>query len=364
MWGYNTAMSKLDTAPYKGVRDFYPEDKFIQNYIFAVWRTVSERFGYEEYDASILEHSEIYKEKSGEVIVNEQTFTFTDRGGREVTLRPEMTPSLARMVAGKRRELGFPLRLYSIPNLFRYEATQRGRLREHWQLNADIFGVDNMSAEIELISLADRVLKTFGAKSEDYEIRLSTHGEKSELEAVMAVLRDSGITNLKVDESLKRGQAYYTGIVFEFFDTNPENNRSILGGGRYDNLTALFGDSDLPAAGFGWGDVTTRDFLETHGLLPEYKPATQLAFLLTDMSHINKAVEAVINLRMLNVNVAFDFSMHKIGDQIKNADKNKIPFITVFGEDEAKSGKFKVKNLKTGEEKEVTLEEIKSIVTG
>jgi histidyl-tRNA synthetase len=355
-------MAKLNTEPYKGVRDFYPEDKFIQNYIFGVWRNVSERFGYEEYEASILEPTEIYTEKSGEEIVNEQTFTFTDRGGRSVTLRPEMTPTLARMVAGKRRELGFPLRLFSIPNLFRYEATQRGRLREHWQLNADIFGVNNISAEIELISLADRVLKTFGAKSEDYEIRLSTHGDKAELETVMTVLRNSGITNLKVDESLKRGQAYYTGVVFEFFDTNPENSRSILGGGRYDNLTALFGDSELPAAGFGWGDVTTRDFLETHGLLPAYSPATRLGFLLTDMSLVDKAVEAVIKLRMMGVNVAFDFSMHKVGDQIKNADKLKIPYITVFGEDEAQSGKYKVKNLKTGEEKETSLDQIPECV--
>ena len=122
-------MSKLDTASYKGVRDFYPEDQFAQNHIKNVWRKTVESFGYEEYDASILEHTEIYTEKSGQEIVNEQTFTFTDRGGRKVTLRPEMTPSVARMIAARRRELPFPLRWYSIPNLFRYEAPQRGRLR-------------------------------------------------------------------------------------------------------------------------------------------------------------------------------------------------------------------------------------------
>ncbi len=355
-------MTALDTKPYKGVRDFYPEDKFIQNYMFSVWRSVTERFGYEEYDASVLEPSEIYKEKSGEEIVNEQTFTFTDRGDREVTLRPEMTPTVARMVAARRRELGFPLRLYSIPNLFRYEAPQRGRLREHWQLNVDIFGVDNMSAEIELIALADRALKTFGAKPEDYEIRMNTHGSEEELNAAIQILAQSGITNTKIDRSLARGQAYYTGIVFEFFDTNPVNSRSILGGGRYDNLTELFGDTPLSCAGFGWGDVTLKDFLETHNLLPAYKPATQLAVLLPDMKLVGPAVEFVIKLRMENVNVALDFSGKKLGDQIKNADKLKIPAILVFGEDEASSGMYKVKNLQSGEEKSVTPEQIPECV--
>jgi histidyl-tRNA synthetase len=202
-------MTKLDTAPYKGVRDFYPEDKFIQDHIFNVWKKVSERFGYESYDASVIEPTEIYKEKSGDEIVNEQTFTFIDRGGREVTLRPEMTPTLARMVAGRRRELGFPLRLYSIPNLFRYEATQRGRLREHWQLNVDLFGVDNVNAELELIILADRAMKEFGANPEFYEIRINSHGATPEaLQNFIEQLHKVGISNTKIDESLKRGQEY------------------------------------------------------------------------------------------------------------------------------------------------------------
>ncbi len=351
-------MSKLDTKPYKGVRDFYPEDKFIQNHIFKVWRETSEVFGYEEYDASVLEPTEIYREKTGDEIVNEQSFTFLDRGGREVTMRPEMTPTVARMVAAKRRELGFPLRLYSIPNLFRYEATQRGRLREHWQLNVDIFGVANMSAEIELITLADRALKAFGATSADYEIRMNTHGSSEELESAISILAKEGITNTRIDKTLARGQAYYTGIVFEFFDTNPENNRSILGGGRYDNLTKLFGDQDLPCAGFGWGDVTMKDFLETHNLLPAYRPATALTVLLADMQLIDQAVAFVVKLRMSGVNVALDFSGHKLGDQLRNAGKNKIPYALVFGENEANSGEYAIRDLATGEEQTVTLEQI------
>lgn len=263
-------MSKLSTEPYKGVQDFYPEDMVVENYIFGVWRKVAEAAGYQEYSASPLEPTELYSEKSGEEIVNQQTFTFSDRGDRSVTLRPEMTPTLARMVAARRRELKFPLRWYSIPNLFRYEKPQRGRRREHYQLNVDLLGIADLSADVEIIALADATLQAFGAKRESYEIRLSTLAPTNDsLEQVMKALQEKGITNLKVDETLKRGQAYYTGVVFEFFDTDPTNSRSILGGGRYDNLMELFDVEAVPAVGFGWGDITTRDFLETHGLLPK-----------------------------------------------------------------------------------------------
>ena len=259
-------MSKLDTAPYKGVRDFYPEDMAIQNYIFNTWRKVVESQNYVEYSASLLEPTEIYTEKSGAEIVNEQTFTFTDRGDRSVTLRPEMTPSLARMVAARRKSLKFPLRWYSIPNLFRYEKPQRGRKREHWQLNVDLLGIKGIEAEMEIVRLADQAMKAFGATLKDYEIRLNTHGDKASLDEVVRKLNDEGITNTKIDETLARGQAYYTGLVFEFFDTDPTNPRSILGGGRYDDLLEIFDVEPIPAVGFGWGDITLRDFLETHGL--------------------------------------------------------------------------------------------------
>src|SRR5574343_1388711 len=160
--------TSLSTESYKGVRDCYPEDMAVQNYIFSTWKKVVERFGYSEYNASILEPAELYRAKTGEEIVNEQTYTFKDRGDREVTLRPEMTPSVARMVAAKRRELGFPLRWCSIPNLFRYEQPQRGRLREHWQLNVDIFGVFDLWAEVEVINVAFDLMKKFGASEKDF----------------------------------------------------------------------------------------------------------------------------------------------------------------------------------------------------
>ena len=351
-------MSKLDTTPYKGVRDFYPEDKFLQNYIMAIWRRTVERFGYEEYDASVLEPTEIYTEKSGSEIVNEQTFTFTDRGGRSVTLRPEMTPTVARMVAAKRRELGFPLRWFSIPNLFRYEATQRGRLREHWQLNVDMFGVEAIESELEVVQVAYQIMRNFGAKDEDFEIRLNyPKGTDEDLNKFIERLNNIGITNTVIDKSLARGQAYYTGIVFEFFDTNKENNRSILGGGRYDNLTELFGDSDLAAVGFGAGDVTIKDFLETHKLLPPFHPATQISIIPMDVKLAEQANMVAMTFRMNGLNVSVDWSGKKVGDAIKTADKQGIPFVVVVGEDEIKSKKFKLKNLKTGEEKEINFDE-------
>src|ERR1700712_140177 len=164
----------LSTQPYKGARDFYPEDKRLQKYMFSKWREVCESFGYEEYDAPILEPLEIYLAKSGEEIVNEQTYSFEDRGGRKVVIRPEMTPTVSRMVAAKRQELAYPLRWYSIPNLWRYERPQRGRLREHWQLNVDIFGVADNAAELEMVTLIDATFKEFGATTDMYQINLNS----------------------------------------------------------------------------------------------------------------------------------------------------------------------------------------------
>lgn len=166
-------MNKLSTQPYKGTRDYYPSDKRVQNYIFSVWKKVTESFGYEEYGAPTIEPLELYAAKSGQEIVNEQTYTFTDRGGRIVAIRPEMTPSISRMVAAKRQELAYPARLYSIANFMRYERPQRGREREFWQLNVDIFGADSAMAEAEIIQISDKIMKEFGAKNDDYVIKIN-----------------------------------------------------------------------------------------------------------------------------------------------------------------------------------------------
>lgn len=164
----------LSTQPYKGARDFYPEDKRMQKFIFNKMRAVCEQFGYEEYDAPILEPTELFASKTSDEIVNEQTYTFTDRGERSVTIRTEMTPSVSRMVAGRRQELAYPARWYSIPNLWRYERPQRGRLREFWQLNVDVFGLQNLEAEHEIIMVADQVMKSFGAQKDMYTIKLNS----------------------------------------------------------------------------------------------------------------------------------------------------------------------------------------------
>lgn len=175
-------MAHLSTSAYKGTRDYYPADKQVQNYIFGIWRKVSESFGYEEYGTPLLEPLELYAAKTGQEIVNEQTYSFTDRGGRTVAIRPEMTPSVSRMIAGRQQETGYPARWYSIANFMRYERPQRGREREFWQLNADLFGASGTEADAEIIMMAHSLMKTFGAKEVMYTIRIN---DRQLIEAMM-----------------------------------------------------------------------------------------------------------------------------------------------------------------------------------
>ena len=401
---------KIETTPYKGVRDFYPEDMAIEKYIFEIWRKTAESFGYVEYGASILEPTELYKAKSGEEIVNDQTYSFKDRGDREVNLRPEMTPTVARMVAGKRRELKFPLRWYSIPNLFRYERPQRGRLREHFQLNCDIFGVDGIEAEVEMLSLSYQIMKNFGLKDEQFEIKINSRGllietlakqgiplEKitdvirlidkknklkdfdeqyktltgkdfnltlsanTKIDSLISRLADKGI-QIVFDPALARGFDYYTDIVFEIYDKNPANPRALFGGGRYDNLLDIFGEEKIPAVGFGMGDVTIRDVLETYNLLPKYKATTQVAILPFTPNFNDEAEKIASEFRNNNINVAVDYSDKKIGDRISKADKENIFYVLVVGEEETKSKKYKLKQLATKEETEINFADIRKMV--
>lgn len=401
----------LSTEAYKGVRDFFPQDMFVQKYIFRTMRTVVESFGYVEYGASVLEPADLYRGKTSSEIVNEQTYTFTDRGEREVTLRPEMTPTVARMIAGKRHELATPIRWYSIPNLFRYERPQRGRLREHWQLNADMFGVSDIEAEIEMVTIAYRIMIAFGVKPEQFEIRVNNRAHvqqelaklvkdeslvadairlidrkekmkpeqfdsewtklsnkpfvvwKGQLDDFTATLQTRGVVNCVFDPFLMRGFDYYTGIVFEVFDKNPENNRSLFGGGRYDNLLSLFGGDSIPAVGFGMGDVTMRDVLETYQLLPTYRASADLYLCRAQGATIANLNTLADRLRAQGVFVAVDITERKIGDQIRSADKQKIPFITVIGEEELKSHTYKIKKLSNGEEQTLPEDGIAAFVS-
>lgn len=420
---------KLNTEPYKGVLDFYPEEQALQNYIFNKMRKTAESFGYIEYSASILEPTELYEAKSGEELIKEQTYTFKDRGDRSVTLRPEITPTITRMIAQKRRELGFPLRWYTIANVFRYERPQRGRLREHWQLNADLFGVSGIEADVEIISLAYQTLKDMGAKDSDFKIKINYAGILSKYikkefilndeetntlikiidrygkisdedfkERASKILKESEILklfnkiktqdngpsamgerefkqykeitylkdlknklskfgiNIIIDPFLTRGFDYYTGMVFEVYDTNPKNNRSMFGGGRYDNLLEIFGADKIPAIGFGMGDVTIRNFLETRELLPKYIYTTDLMLCVLNKKNIDFAKDLAVKLRKQELNVSVNLSDKKINEQIRLANKQNIPYIICIGEYEEKTGKFKLKELKTGKEEEVVSE--------
>ncbi|MBU6321744.1 MAG: histidine--tRNA ligase [Patescibacteria group bacterium] len=425
---------KLSTEPYKGVRDFYPEEQAFLNYFMRVARQVLESAGYVEYGASILEPAELYKAKGAEneEIVSEQTYTFTDRGEREVTLRPEMTPTVARMVAAKRRSLGFPLRFFSIPNVFRYERPQKGRLREHWQLNVDLFGSRSVSADAEIIRIAHDLLISFGAKDGEFEIQVNDRRimedllnkivgiESSETRQVIRLLdrfeKAKAETTAKIAEligdqklarliealsgettmnrlhavsepfeafqnmrtelaaaeiktrynhALTRGFDYYTGMVFEVFDTSGENTRSLFGGGRYDNLTQLFDDEPLPGVGFGMGDVTLYDFLKTHELLPAYRPPTDLYIAITSPEYALAAQTFAGELRGAGVNTAIDFGEKKnVGDQIKTAAKHQIPYVIVLGPDELASGQVKLRDLASGQERALARGEVAAAIRG
>lgn len=427
----------LSTQPYKGARDFYPEDKRLQKYIFNTMRSVCERYGYQEYDAPILEPTELYASKTSEEIVNEQTYTFIDRGERSVTIRTEMTPSVSRMVAGRRQELSYPVRWYSIPNLWRYERPQRGRLREFWQLNVDVFGLSGVEAEHEVILVANQVMKAFGARPEMYDIKISSRGlvnyflgdvlgldetqvstmirlidrmhkmdyaefaaqvdalfnpsqrDKNEPERLLAflgaknidqldesirghesvqnmqrlfaLLKASGVTNALFDPTLMRGFDYYTDIVFEVFDTDPENNRAMFGGGRYDGLVGLFGVEPVPTVGFGMGDVTLENFLQSHGLMPVLQPEADIYVVLIGDVYA-KAQRAITELREMGLNVAVDSSGRKADKQLKSAIKSSVHYVLFIGEKELEEEQYPIKNLQSGVEEKHGLHRIVSVV--
>lgn len=391
----------LSTDPYKGVRDFYPSDFARLDAIFARIRSTVVLWGYEEYDASPLERAELYEAKTSEEIVNEQTYTFTDRGDRKITLRPEMTPTLARMVAGKRRELAMPLRWFSIGNRFRYERPQKGRLREFYQADIDLVGLPEGEADMEIVQLASEILKAFGAAEKDFVIRVNSRSllnsackaagftaettrayirlldkkskmrpeefkiasetiskkdplsfvDRKDIETFIAALKERGVGNVVFDASITRGFDYYTGMIFEVFDTNPANPRSIFGGGRYDGLVALWGGDSIPAVGFAIGDVTLADFLETHGLMQSDATNKPKLYLGTPSVADIPSAQAFANvLRKNGGRVFVNLTSRILGDQVKDAVKRGIPFFIAYGADEVKNQTVRLKTLATGEE--------------
>lgn len=407
----------LSTQPYKGTRDFYPEDMRVQRWMFNRMREVVERYGYQEYDGPMLEPFELYAAKTGEEIVNNQLYWLIDRGERKLAVRPEMTPTLARMVAGKINELPRPIRWYSIPNLWRYERPQRGRLREHWQLNVDVLGGDPLMADAEILLLALDIVRSFGGEklveikvnnrrlvdhffsvlglSSDTALKVTKAldarakiGEETyakwlgelgitdeqrgkmeeffhssfekiaaqypsqgveELKSLFRMMEESGAGQLiKFDPMILRGMDYYTGTVFEMYDTSPENRRAMFGGGRYDNLVGLFGNQKLSGVGLGWGDVTLRNFLETHSLLPKFDSMVDVLVALPKPEFRKTAENIARALREKGLRVITPLSVDGFGPQLKLATKHGAKLAVLFGESEMAEGKAIVKDLAQG----------------
>ncbi|HEY5610259.1 MAG TPA: histidine--tRNA ligase [Thermoanaerobaculia bacterium] len=409
-----------------GFRDFYPQELALRNHIFAVWRDVAQRYGFEEYDGPPLEPLELYTGKSGAEIVA-QLYSFRDKGDREVALRPEMTPTVVRMLGARVKGMPRPIRWYSTPQLFRYEKQQRGRLREHFQLNMDIVGEESELADVDLLAAALDVLKTLGLTSADVVARVSDRrllqhmllalgAEERDLVAAYGVIdkfdRESrevlakrlselgvsaealDLTQLTLpdirqkytsnpaivdtldrldryfgaldalgfrdwvqfDMKIVRGLAYYTGIVFEIFDRKGEL-RAICGGGRYDNLFATLTGLDIPALGFGFGDVVLGELLKDRKLAAEHQRAVDAVVIPVDPSTRKNALEIVAKLRAAGKSVIFPYRQTGVGKSLKAASAAGVREAIVVGPDEVASGVFVVKDLASGEERKLRVEE-------
>jgi histidyl-tRNA synthetase len=416
-----------------GFRDFYPEDLAVRSYIFGKWRDVARRYGFQEYDGPPLEMTELFIEKSGPEIV-QQLYNFTDKGGREIALRPEMTPTVARMVGARGSAMRKPIKWFAIPQLFRYERAQRGRLREHYQLNFDIIGDEGVGADVELIAAAVDVLRAFGLTQKEVVTKISNRKllralllnaqvpedqltlvynivDKLEREtpeaisgrlekeaklsedsaaAVLAIFRyrdfdavreaygsipgiaeevermhqllqdlsDLGLAEyVRFDLSIVRGLAYYTGVVFEIFDTAGEL-RAIAGGGRYDDLLRVVSGSDMPALGFGMGDVVLRELLVDKGLLPSAASGVDYFVIGVTPEMRPHVLGLVGKLRGAGHAVEYGFKHQGVGKQLKNAAALQAQQTVIIGPDEIAAGEVVLRSMGAGEERKITLSEL------
>jgi histidyl-tRNA synthetase len=415
-----------------GFRDFYPEELATRSYLLGVWREVARRYGFEEYDGPPLESLELYTRKSGEEIV-QQLYEFEDKGGRRVALRPEMTPTLARMVGARARSLRKPVRWFSIPQLFRYERKQRGRLREHFQLNLDILGESDVLADAELLAAAIDIVRATGLDAARVRARVSDRRvlaaifrhygvPESSLESVYQVvdklereprdrlegrLRDLGLEPaaiagvfqavelrgieqleakfggvpsvadriaelsaylghlddlgvaeyVDVDLSVVRGLAYYTGIVFELWDAR-RKLRAICGGGRYDDLLQLVSGIEMPALGFGMGDVVLSELLRDHRLLPE--PGRSLDCYVAWLGAAGRphALRAAQALRSAGLSTILEYHGRRIGNQLKTADALGARRAVILGPQELEAAQVRIRDMATGAERLVALNDL------
>lgn len=413
-----------------GFRDFGPEDFALRAHIMGTWRAVARRYAFEEYDGPPLEPLELYTAKSGEEIVT-QLYEFEDKGGRRVALRPEMTPTLARMVAARANGLKKPIRWFAMPQLFRYERQQRGRLREHFQLNCDVIGEAGPGADAEIIALAIDVMRAFGLGPADVRVRLSdrraltavlsargvpesgftaafqlidrlerlkpadlddyrSHAQAfspatvddlvavagirglpalaaavpdhpealAPLQAVVQALEAMGLAEwIDVDLTIVRGLAYYTGTVFELFDAR-RTLRAICGGGRYDRLLSDLGGVDLPALGFGMGDVVLGELLKERGLCPPSPPAVQVFVAAVTEADVEASLTVVHRLRDAGLAVEYAFGRPPLGKQLKLADARGARIAVVIGPDDRARGEVQLKDLMAKSQAGVPLDQV------
>ncbi|HEU0299550.1 MAG TPA: histidine--tRNA ligase [Longimicrobium sp.] len=426
-------MSNTSFQALPGFRDFYPDDFAVRAHIMRTWREVARRYGFQEYDGPPLEPLELYTEKSGPEIV-QQLYNFTDKGGREVALRPEMTPTLARMAGARAGGLRKPIKWFSIPQLFRYERQQRGRLREHFQLNLDVIGEEDPAADAELLAAAIDMLRAFGLTERDFVARVSdrrllralllhagvpeerlvlvynivdkleretreaiakrlrdeaqladdaidhtldvfrhtdfdavraaygeTEGVAPEIERMGEIfghLRAMGLMDyVRFDLSIVRGLAYYTGIVFELFDARGEL-RAICGGGRYDNLLRQMAGVELPALGFGMGDVVLRELLSDRGLLPGTGQALDYYLIAVTPEQRPELLALAHRLRDAGASVDYALKQQGVGKQFKNASALGARRTVVLGPDEVAEGVAVVKDMESGHESRIPLAEL------
>ncbi|HEX6756715.1 MAG TPA: histidine--tRNA ligase [Mycobacteriales bacterium] len=407
----------LPTAPYRGTRDFLPADMSVREQVFHRLYAVIESFGFARYDGPILEAAEIYEAKSGQELASQQLYTLTDKGGRRLALRPEMTPSVARMIAGHVGELQFPVRWYSNVNCHRYERPQRGRLREHWQINVDIFGTDSPQAEIELVELVHAMFAALGAATDMWRLRINDRvlltsmltdlvgvpaeavrdvsklidrWEKLDAEALAGQAAELGLSEaqfkrldgllhsgtalldelpadvlerstlvpvlrtvpelVSYDPMIVRGLDYYTGTVFEVFDTDPANPRALFGGGRYSDLAGLFTTQRIPGIGFAVGDVTLPDFLATHGLLPDPAAESEVAVIPLAEDLFGPARTVAATLRAAGVRTTVSLELRKLGKELTRAARAGARVAVLVGPEDWPHGRVAVRNLGTREQ--------------
>ena len=413
----------------RGTRDFYPEDMRLRNWLFDNFTNASLLHGFEEYDAPVLEYEELYTRKQGEEIT-QQLYSFQDKGNRKVALRPEMTPSLARMVMARAGGLPMPIKWFSIPQCWRYERTQRGRGREHYQWNVDIWGTTEISADAELISVLVTFFEGIGLTAKDIVIRVSSrkvleevlgsldmegdifaqtciivdkmdklssdviedqlsdlgHDSKvvttiqsvlgikdmnslqkalkdesvavSELNLLFDAIDSYGISEwVEFDASIVRGLAYYTGAVFEAHDRTGEF-RAICGGGRYDKLLSTLGGKDLPATGFGFGDMVIMELLAEKGLIPELVSDIDDIVIPLNSDLRNAAVMVAASLRNSGRTVDLVLEDKKMKWAFKHAERIGAARLVLLAPDEWSRKMVKIKDLDTGEESEISLNDI------